>query len=120
MASRVILRGDTVEPAGAVRLGLIDQIVPGNQLLDRAITMAAGDGYSYALAERQLHQRVTAHAAKVPDKGIIRAWTSPTTRDRLTTHMARLRRRGRPDLQACDGCTAAGHHLAEQAPWAPG
>ena len=124
MASRVILHADTVEPADGVRLGLIDQIVPAGQLLDRAITlaaaMAAGDGHAYALAKRQLHQTVTAYAATVSDEDIIRAWTSPATRDRLATHLARLRCRDRPDLQTCDGGTPAGHHLGKQAPWASG
>ena len=40
-ASRVILRGDAVQPADAVRLGVADQIVPGDELLDRAVTIAA-------------------------------------------------------------------------------
>ena len=35
-ASRMILRGDAVQPANAVRLGVADQIVPGDELLDRA------------------------------------------------------------------------------------
>ena len=120
----MILRADTVGPAAAARLGLVDQVVPAGQLLDRAVTlaavMAAGDGHAYALAKRQLHQAVTAPAATVPDQDILRAWTSPATRDRLAAHLARLRRRGRPDLQTGDGGAPDRHHLGEQVPWASG
>src|SRR4051812_16027943 len=61
-ASRVVLRADTFEPDGAVRLGLVDDVVPADELLDRAVALAAGaaghDPAAYALAKRQLHRPV--------------------------------------------------------------
>jgi len=101
-ASRTVLRGDAVQPADAVRLGVTDQIVPGDELLDRAVTIVAsmtvGDRHAYALVKRQLHQTVTAPVAEIPHQDLIRTWISPVTRDRLTSHMARLRRGGAAGL----------------------
>jgi enoyl-CoA hydratase len=96
-ASRVVLRADTVEPDDAVRLGLVDDVVPADELLDRAVALAAdaaGHGpAAYALAKRQLHRPVGEAVAGADDQDVVRAWTSPATRDRLTAQVASLRRR---------------------------
>jgi len=68
----------------------------------RAVTIVAsmtvGDRHAYALVKRQLHQTVTAPVAEIPHQDLIRTWISPVTRDRLTSHMARLRRGGAAGL----------------------
>src|SRR3954447_21879976 len=39
MAPRVVLRADTLEAADAVRVGLVDDVVPEVELLDRAVAL---------------------------------------------------------------------------------
>jgi enoyl-CoA hydratase/carnithine racemase len=94
--SRVVLGADTVEAADAVRMGLVDDVVPADELLDRATALAtrlAGhDASAYALEKRRLHRPVRDAVAAVDDQDVVSAWTSAATRDRLTSEMAKLRR----------------------------
>jgi enoyl-CoA hydratase len=96
-ASRVVLRADTFEPDDAVRRGLVDDVVTADELIDRAVALAAGaaghDPAAYALVKRQLHRPVGEAVAGADDEDVVRAWTSPATRDRLTAQVAQLSRR---------------------------
>ena len=97
--SRVVLGADTLEAEDAVRGGLVDQVVPHEELLDRAVALAtrlAGhDAAAYAFEKRQLHRPVHGAVAAGSDRDVVRAWTSPATRDRLTAQLAKLSRGGR-------------------------
>jgi enoyl-CoA hydratase len=96
-ASRVVLGAGTFEPDDAVRLGLVHEVVTGDELLDRAVALAAAaaahDPAAYAFVKRQLHRPVGQAVDGVSDQDVVHAWTSPGTRDRLTAQVARLRRR---------------------------
>jgi enoyl-CoA hydratase len=95
-AARVVLRADTLEAADAVRVGLVDDVVPEVELLDRAVALAArlaGHGAdAYAFEKHQLHRTVREAVTAVGDGDVVRAWTSPATRDRLSAQLAKLSR----------------------------
>jgi enoyl-CoA hydratase len=78
-------------------VGLVHEVVTGDELLDRAVALAAGvaapDPAAYALVKSQLHRPVGQAVDGVSNQDVVRAWTSPGTRDRLTAQVARLRRR---------------------------
>ena len=99
VVSRVVLRADTLEAEDAGRVGLVDDVVPQDELLDRAVALAtrlAGhDAAAYAFEKRRLH-RTAREAAAVGDRDVVRAWTSPATKDRLRAKLAKLSRGERP------------------------
>jgi enoyl-CoA hydratase len=92
--SRVVLRADTVDAAEAVRLGVVDEVVPGDELLPRAVSlataMAGHDAAAYAAVKRALHRPVGEAVAAASDEDVVRLWTSPATRDRLADQLAKL------------------------------
>jgi enoyl-CoA hydratase len=94
--SRVVLGADTLEAEDAVRMGLVAEVVPSDELLDRAVALAtrlAGhDAATYAFEKRHLHRPVREAVAAVGDRDVVSAWTSPATRDRLRTELAKLSR----------------------------
>jgi enoyl-CoA hydratase len=98
--SRVVLRADTLAAQDAVRVGLIDDLVTHDELLDRAVTSAARlaghDAAAYAFEKRQLHRTAREAVAAVGDRDVVRAWTSPATKDRLRAQMTNLSRGDRP------------------------
>jgi enoyl-CoA hydratase len=101
-APRVVLRADTLEAADALRLGLVDEVVPDDELLDRAVALAAGlaghGAEAYALEKHQLHRTVREAVAAVGDEDVVRAWTSPATRERLGAQLGKLGRGDRREV----------------------
>jgi enoyl-CoA hydratase len=98
VASRAVLRGQTFGVEEALALGLVDEQVPAEGLLDHALSLAAGMAPSpaaYALVKRQLHEPVTAALAGTDDSAAVAIWAAPDTRQRITEQLESLRR-GRP------------------------
>jgi enoyl-CoA hydratase len=98
--SRVMLRADTLEAEDAVRVGIAHDVVTQGELLDRAValatTLAGHDAAAYAVEKRQLHRTAREAAAAGGDGDVVRAWSSPATRDRLRAQLAKLGRGDRP------------------------
>jgi enoyl-CoA hydratase len=94
-AARVVLRAQTFDVEEAVRLGLVDEQVPGEALLGRALSLAAGMApapAAYALVKRQLHEPVTAALADADDSAAAAIWSAPDTRQRIREQLESLRR----------------------------
>jgi enoyl-CoA hydratase len=80
----IILGAATYEPADALHLGLIDEAVAAEELLERAVAaaerLAALRPAAFALSKRQLRQpvqdRVRAEGARV-DAAVAEIWTAP-------------------------------------------
>jgi enoyl-CoA hydratase len=98
--SRVVLRADTLEAEDAVRVGLVDDVVTHDELLDSAVALASRvgghDAAVYAFEKGRLHRTAREAVAAVDDRDVVRAWTSPATKDRLRAQLAKLSRGDRP------------------------
>src|SRR4051812_40852524 len=92
--SRVVLRADTLEAADAVRVGLVDDVVTQDELLDTAVALASRlgghDAAVYAFEKGRLHRTAREAVAAVDDRDVVRAWTSPVAKDRLRAQLAKL------------------------------
>ena len=98
LARRVVLRAETFGVDEAVALGLVDEQVPAEALLDRAVGLAAAMAPSpqaYALVKSQLHDPVTAALADADDSAAIGLWSAAATRDRIAGQLESLHRGGR-------------------------
>jgi enoyl-CoA hydratase len=95
-ASRVLLRADTVDPPEALRLGIIDEVIAGDELLPRAVsltsTMAGHDAAAYGAVKRGLHRPVRDALNAGNDQEVVDMWTTPETRNRLAAQLAKLSR----------------------------
>jgi enoyl-CoA hydratase len=98
--SRVVLRADTLEAEDAVRVGLVDDVVAHDELLDSAVALASRvgghDAAVYAFEKGRLHRTAREAVAAVDDRDVVRAWTSPATKDRVRAQLAKLSRGDRP------------------------
>jgi enoyl-CoA hydratase len=67
----LVLSGELIEPGEACARGLIDELVAPQQLLDRAVELAAARAAatSYAVVKRQLKGRVSARMREVVASG---------------------------------------------------
>ena len=92
----LIYLGWTVEPDRALALGLIDEVVPGEQLLPRALEIArqvaeiAPD--AFRLTKRQLREpflRHAAHIASTTTDTIDALWAAPQTHARIRAYLAK-------------------------------
>jgi enoyl-CoA hydratase len=102
-AHPVVLRAETFDPEEAVSLGLIDERVGPDELLDRANAIAAqlqgGSAETYALIKGQLHRPVVDVvdvAAPGDDRAAAAIWGDERTRRRIGAQLAALSNR-RPD-----------------------
>jgi enoyl-CoA hydratase len=85
-ARYLVLRAHLVDPPEALRLGLVDELAPPGDVLDRALEMAAelGDMPSdgYATVKRQLRGPALAAMQQVVDSGVdplAQGWLSAET-----------------------------------------
>ena len=93
--TRVVLRAEPFGAEAAVRLGLVDEQLPADGLMTRAVEIAAGMAPSpttYALVKSQLHEPVRAALAQADDSATIAAWSAPETRERISRQLESLRR----------------------------
>lgn len=95
--SSLVLTAKTLKPAAAVAIGLVDEVVPPEQLLPAAIEQAEKLGRIrsdvYALSKRQLQQPARARIDAGDDRQVIEMWGSQATRDFLAEFMASLAKR---------------------------
>ena len=94
------LTGRRCSPDEAVRVGLVDAVVPGDELLDRAVARAGALGRVpaavYALTKEQVHRPVRRRIeqwAPVDDPRVTQAWASESGRAAIAGYLDGLARR---------------------------
>ena len=95
-ARELIYTGSTLDPRAAAEIGLVDEVVAPDELLDRCAKMAASLGAlpaeSFAITKRQLRRPVLdlieRHADPV-DAQVARQWGSPEAQRRIRDYMER-------------------------------
>jgi len=92
----VVFSGATFPPATAVELGLIDEAVPADTLIDRAVaaaeTLAALGSDAFALTKRQTRQPVLDRVSRDGpqfDPQVDAVWHAPETRERIRDYVTR-------------------------------
>lgn len=91
----MIYTGKTITPDEALRRGMIDEIVDGAALLDRAIAAATDLGSrprdAFRLTKRQLREPFTDRARKfsTADREAMELWSSPKTHDAIRAYLAK-------------------------------
>jgi enoyl-CoA hydratase len=97
-ATRGVLRAKTIDANTALAHGWIDEVVPNDGLISRAIATAHELGeYSpsaYAATKRQLHQpaRIAIDAGAEMDAKVRASWINEETRDRIAAFVEALAR----------------------------
>ena len=93
---RIVTSGATFAPGEAVGLGLIDEVVPPEALLDRAVAaaakLAALGAEAFALTKRQMRQAVRERLDKDGprfDPAVDAIWYAPETAARIRDYVAR-------------------------------
>jgi enoyl-CoA hydratase len=99
-ADRAVLRAETVGPEQALALGMVDEVVPADELLPRALALAAElaarSPESYRLAKARLHRpadEAIAATTAEDDAAVLAGWTSDDTRRRIEAALEALARR---------------------------
>lgn len=90
----LILSGRTMSGREALALRLVDDVVPADELLARALEAAAGYGRiarpAYALSKRQLRAPAVALVERyraAHDAEVVAAWSSPETRAAIAHYL---------------------------------
>jgi enoyl-CoA hydratase len=93
---RIVYSGATFAPEAAVGLGLIDEVVPADALLDRAIAAAAAlaalGPEAFALTKRQLREPVRERLERDGprfDPAVDAIWYAPETAARIRDYVSR-------------------------------
>jgi enoyl-CoA hydratase len=92
--------GRTVTPTEALRIGMVEELVPENQLLGHAFRtanqMAAIPEKPFEMTKRELRapfiERFKTERSKI-DAEVLATWCSPETIDRIKTYIARSLKR---------------------------
>lgn len=97
----VILGASTYAPADALARGLISEIVPADQLMDRAMaaanSLAAISPQAYALSKRQLRQPASDRVRSemvARDAEITGLWTADVSVQRVRDYVSRTLKKG--------------------------
>jgi enoyl-CoA hydratase len=96
--TRAALQADNISAESALARGWIDEVVPDEELMDRATTLARELGRhspaAYAATKQQLHGPVVAaiDAGAETDAQVRASWTSEETRARMMAFMDALAR----------------------------
>ena len=94
--TRAALQANVIDADPALARGWIDEIVPGENLMDRAVALARELGQhspnAYAATKEQLHRpaRAAIEAGVAVDAEVRAYWTSDEARGRITAFMAAL------------------------------
>jgi enoyl-CoA hydratase len=95
LATKTVLLGETVGRDEALRLGMVDEVVPPHELLEHATAaatkLARTPATLYARTKQDLHAPALSAVASEPD-GALAVWTAPETKTRLTEFLASLGR----------------------------
>ena len=96
-AGRAVLRAETVGPEQALALGMVDEVVAADELLPRALALAAElaarSPEAYRLAKAQLHRPANAAIEATTaedDAAVLAGWTSEDTRRRIEAALEAL------------------------------
>lgn len=94
--ARIVTSAATFAPEVAIDLGLVDEVVPGDALLERAIaaaeTLAALDAATFALTKRQMRQPVRERVERDGprfDPAVDAVWHAPETAARIRDYVTR-------------------------------
>ncbi|HXO19256.1 MAG TPA: enoyl-CoA hydratase/isomerase family protein [Thermoanaerobaculia bacterium] len=95
----VVYTGRTYGVEEARSRGMAEEAVAPEALLDRALEvagqLAAIPPEAFQLTKRQLRRPALEHAAGA-DPGVLEAWSSPETREKIRQYLARTIGKGRP------------------------
>jgi enoyl-CoA hydratase len=97
-AGRLALGAPLLDPAGARAIGLVDDVVAPESVVDLAVGQAGAMGRTpagvFAFTKRQLQRpaRERLAAARGDDEAVLAMWSSAETRDRISAYLERLRR----------------------------
>jgi len=101
-AAGLLLTGRTVEPPEAHRLGLVDAVVPADELLDdavhRAEVLAGYPADAYSFTKEQLHRSVRQlidETRLIDDPRVLDGWANATTLTSIAAYLDRLAARPR-------------------------
>jgi len=93
---RIVYSGATFAPEAAVGLGLVDEVVPADVLIDRAVAageaLAALGPQAFALTKRQMREPVCERLAKDGprfDPAVDEIWYAPETAARIRDYVSR-------------------------------
>ena len=98
-AGYVLLGAETVGPDRALALGMVDEVTAPDELLPRALDLAAElaarSPEAYRLAKEQLHRPALEAIAATADQdaAVLAGWTSEDTRRRIASALEALARR---------------------------
>jgi enoyl-CoA hydratase len=94
--ARIVYSGATFAPEVAVGLGLVDEVVPGDALLDRAVAaaeaLAAVGPEAFALTKRQIREPVRERLERDGprfDPAVDAVWYVPETAARIRDYVSR-------------------------------
>jgi len=94
--TEVIYGGATYAADDAAERGLVDEVVPADALMERAIAaaqaLAALSPPAFAMTKRQMQAPVTAwmdHAGAIVDAAVTEIWTGPEAAARIKDYVAR-------------------------------
>jgi enoyl-CoA hydratase len=94
--ARIVYSGATFAPEAALGLGLVDEVVPGDALLDRALAaaeaLAALGPEAFALTKRQLREPVRKRLERDGpefDAAVDAIWYAPETAARIRDYVSR-------------------------------
>jgi len=98
---RAVAAGETFDPEAAQAVGLVDELVDGERLLDRALALAADlasiTAPAYALTkamlQQPLHVAIAAQTAAHGDR-VTALWADPATFAAVGDYVARTMRKG--------------------------
>lgn len=90
----IVYTGRTYAPDPALARGLLDEVVPPEMLMDRAVAMAAELGAipqeAFRLTKHNLRQPVVDRAAASPrESEVMRTWQAPETHDFVRQYLQR-------------------------------
>ena len=92
-ADRVLLRGERHDPKTAKKLGLVDELVPADELLDAAFAaaqdLATINTDIFAVTKWQLREQVflRLHELEDEEREVERLWLDPATLDRVRAYV---------------------------------
>jgi len=95
-----LLRGQAVEPGDALAIGMIDEVVEPEQLLERAMAVADELGsvptQTFALTKRAAHALADERISEIPaasEQATAQAWQSDAVRTAIAAQVERMARR---------------------------
>jgi len=90
----VLLAGSVVSPEGALRLGLVDQLIPPSDLLEHALagaaSLARSPSAAYRLTKRQIWEPARSLMRRPLKDEMLEVWSSPAVQKAIATYVANV------------------------------